>query len=66
MEYVDVSNLLSGFGLIVFIADSLARSSLTKVVSLDLILYGLWKVKFCEERSDELKRHLHEIIDVHT
>jgi len=43
MEYVEISSLLSGFGVLVFIADSLARSSLTKVVSLDLILFGLWK-----------------------
>jgi hypothetical protein len=34
---------MSLIGLVVFVFDSLARSSITKVVSLDLILYGLWK-----------------------
>mmetsp|Transcript_18425 Transcript_18425/g.38359 ORF Transcript_18425/g.38359 Transcript_18425/m.38359 type:complete len:541 (-) Transcript_18425:30-1652(-) len=43
MEYVDIKSLLSPLGLAVFAADSLSRSSITKVVSMDLVLYGLWK-----------------------
>ena len=45
MEYVDFSKLMPGFGVVVLVVNTLGRSSLTKVVSVDLILYGLWKVR---------------------
>ncbi|GMI45570.1 hypothetical protein TrCOL_g5372 [Triparma columacea] len=44
MEYVDLLALMGGWeGLLVMLIATLGRSSLTKVVSVDLILYGLWK-----------------------
>ncbi|GMH68891.1 hypothetical protein TrRE_jg3323 [Triparma retinervis] len=43
MEYVDLPNLISFTGLIVLVISTLGRSSLTKVVSVDLILFGMWK-----------------------
>jgi hypothetical protein len=42
-EFANVQDLLSPTSLLVAFIDGVARSTLTRIVSLDLVLFGLWK-----------------------